>query len=185
MRAIFGLAAEQLARAEAASPVALSCDATLKLATGLAILGRYDEAAGALERASARARSADERIRLAERRAWLLARHGDLAAAQATLAEALAQHQGDETPATAELRARLARLEVSAGRFMAALDVVAPALKAGVSELGASFPSWRSRRRCWRALTRGMRPARAPCLRRWRRDGKSGQERAVQATWRA
>ncbi len=114
---------------------ALSCDATLALATGLAILGRYDEAAGALERASARARSADDRVRLAERRAWLLARRGDLAAAQATLAEALAQHQGDETPATGELRARLARLEVSAGRFAAALEVVAPALAAGGSEL--------------------------------------------------
>src|SRR5439155_21668816 len=100
-------------------------------------------AAGALGRASAGARSADDRIRLAERPAWLLARRGDLAAAQATLAEALAHHQGDETPATTELRARLARLEVSAGRFAAALDVVAPVLKAagseparGVSELG-------------------------------------------------
>ncbi len=130
-----GRAAEQLARAEAASVSALSCEATLALATGLAILGRYDEAAGALERASARARSADDRIRLAERRAWLLARRGDLTAAQATLSQALAQHQGDETPATAELRARLARLQVSAGRFAAALEVVAPALSAGGSEL--------------------------------------------------
>ena len=125
-----GRAAEQLLRAEAASANALSCDATLALATGLAILGRYDQAAGALERASERAHTGDERIRLAERRSWLLARRGDLAAARQTLADALARHQGDETPSTGALRARLARLEVSAGRFAAALEVVAPALAA-------------------------------------------------------
>ncbi len=130
-----GRAAEQLSCAEAASPSALSCEATLALATGLAVLGRYDEAAGALERAGTRAGNADDRVRLAERRAWLLSRRGDLVAAQRTLAEALAEHRGDETPATGELRARLARLEVSAGRFAAALEVVAPALAAGGSEL--------------------------------------------------
>ncbi len=130
-----GRAAEQLARAESASPNALSCDATLALATGLAILGRYDEAADALERAAGRARSSDDRVRLAERRAWLLARRGDLVAARETLAEALARDPGDATPAMGELRARLARLDVSAGRFAAALDVVAPALAAGGSEL--------------------------------------------------
>jgi transcriptional regulator with GAF, ATPase, and Fis domain len=130
-----GRGAEQLSSAEAASPSALSFEATLALATGLAVLGRYDEAAGALERAGTRAGNADDRVRLAERRAWLLSRRGDLVAAQRTLTDALAEHQGDETPATGELRARLARLEVSAGRFAAALEVVAPALAAGGSEL--------------------------------------------------
>jgi len=130
-----GRAAELLSCAEAASPSALSCETTLALATGLAVLGRYDEAAAALERAGTRAGNTDDRLRLAERRAWLLSRRGDLAAAQRTLAEALVQHRGEETPATGELRARLARLEVSAGRFAAALEVVAPALASGGSEL--------------------------------------------------
>jgi transcriptional regulator with GAF, ATPase, and Fis domain len=126
-----GRAAEHLLRAEAAAPDAMSFTATLTLVTGLAILGRYEEATGALERAEARAACADDRVRLAERRSWLLARQGDLAAAQSALEMVLGQHEGAETPALGEVRARLARLKVGAGRFDEALTVVAPALSAG------------------------------------------------------
>ena len=121
----------------------MSCAATLALATGLAILGRYDEASAALERAGARAHGSDAdddtRLRLVERRSWLLARQGDLAGARRTLEEALARHVGEETPAVADLRARLGRLEVSAGRFDRALAVVGPVIAqhAGAQNTGA------------------------------------------------
>ena len=123
-------AAEILLRAESADPAALSFAATLTLVTGLAMAGRYDDALQALDRAPERATTTDDRLRLAERRSWLLARRGDLAAAQGLLEAVLAGPVQAETPALGALRARLARLLVSAGRFGEALAVLGPALAA-------------------------------------------------------
>ena len=69
--------------------------------------------------------TAAEAVDLAEREAWLLARRGDLAGARATLERALA---GADPAATRTLRARLARLLVTGGRYAEALAVVTPSL---------------------------------------------------------
>ena len=131
-----GRAAEQLAARRGGVPGGALLRATLTLATGLAILGRYDEARGALERAAARWPAAPtQRIRLAERTAWLLARAGDLAAARATLAEALARDGATRRRRRPSCAPGWRGCGVSAGRFDAALEVVAPALAAGGPQL--------------------------------------------------
>jgi transcriptional regulator with GAF, ATPase, and Fis domain len=95
----------------------------------LGTLGRYAEAARALDAAREAAATGDERALVAERRAWLLARTGDLSGAAATLNAALAE-AGEAPRAVAGLRARLGRLLVTAGRFGEALASVAPLLDA-------------------------------------------------------
>jgi transcriptional regulator with GAF, ATPase, and Fis domain len=106
----------------------LSLDEELALATGLAIVGRYDDATLAVERAAAYARNAVENARVAERRAWLLTRQGDLGAARAVLEQGLAGSAGSAPDAEAGLRARLGRLLVTGGRFRDALEVLEPLL---------------------------------------------------------
>jgi transcriptional regulator with GAF, ATPase, and Fis domain/tetratricopeptide (TPR) repeat protein len=142
-----GRVTEWLLRAETlateAGQTGLSFAPTMTLVTGLATLGRYDQARSCLDRAAERARTIEDQIHLAERRAWLLARQGYLTAAQKTLEEALARYDGGvprELPpapgiarALGTLRGRLGRLLVAAGRFDAALAVVAPVLDGGAA----------------------------------------------------
>jgi transcriptional regulator with GAF, ATPase, and Fis domain/tetratricopeptide (TPR) repeat protein len=104
---------------------ALTLEDRLALATGLGLVGRYQQASAALASAAARADSPAARARVADRRAWLLARTGDFATARATLEAALAE--AGAVAETGALRARLGRLLVTAGRFRDALAVLTPA----------------------------------------------------------
>ena len=108
-------------RAAALQPAVLDVSERLALATGLGLLGRYDDAAAALAAANPLATDPVGRAALAEREAWLRARRGDLEGARATLEQALAATPGEEG---AELRARLGRLLVTMGRYREALAVV-------------------------------------------------------------
>jgi transcriptional regulator with GAF, ATPase, and Fis domain/tRNA A-37 threonylcarbamoyl transferase component Bud32/tetratricopeptide (TPR) repeat protein len=130
-----GRAAAYLQRAEALAPDQIPFASLMTLVSGLATLGRYDEAHAAIERAAARAACAPERIQLAERTAWLRARQGDLAGARAALEAALVRDGAEGEPALGELRTRLGRLLVTMGRFDQALAVVGPALARGGTAL--------------------------------------------------
>ncbi len=129
-----GRAAGLLARAAALAPERLTLDDWLSLVNGLAVLGRYDAAAGALAQAQALATDAGARTRCCEREGWLRTRRGDLPGAREALARGLAEG-GDAT-----LRARLGRLLVTAGRFREALETVAPLLGDGAAGDAASAP---------------------------------------------
>ncbi|HVT06288.1 MAG TPA: sigma 54-interacting transcriptional regulator, partial [Polyangia bacterium] len=118
-------AAELLGRALALAPLAPSFGERVLQATGLGALGRYEAAAAALAAARALVTTPGESVELAEREAWLLARRGDLQGARATLERAL---PGADAAGTRTLRARLARLLVTAGRYAEALATVTPAL---------------------------------------------------------
>ncbi|HXU05169.1 MAG TPA: sigma 54-interacting transcriptional regulator [Polyangia bacterium] len=111
-------------RAAALAPDALDAAEQLVLATGLGLLGRYDDAAAALERARGVTRDEATRAACAEREGWLRARRGDTEGARRALERGLAEIGGG-APAM-ELRARLGRLLVTSGRFRDALDAVDP-----------------------------------------------------------
>jgi transcriptional regulator with GAF, ATPase, and Fis domain/predicted negative regulator of RcsB-dependent stress response len=109
-------------RALSVDAAVLTADDRLTLALVLGILGRYDEALGAIDECH----PTDQAIRVAviDRRAWLLGRRGDPAAARALLEAALVElgsHEG-----AGLLRARLARILISSGAFAEALAVVEP-----------------------------------------------------------
>jgi serine/threonine protein kinase/tetratricopeptide (TPR) repeat protein len=100
----------------------------LILANALGILGRYDEALAVLDVCD-RPGEAHAAARLAERKAWLLGRRGDPEAARAILGEALERLDPDGEDALL-LRARLARMLVSSGRFAEAFAAAAPVRQA-------------------------------------------------------
>jgi transcriptional regulator with GAF, ATPase, and Fis domain len=110
-------------RAVALAPDALDVGERLTLATGLGLLGRYEDAARAIETARAIAGDGTKRAACAERDGWLRARRGDTEGARAALEHGLAEGRG---AAAQELRARLGRLLVTSGRFRDALDTVEP-----------------------------------------------------------
>jgi hypothetical protein len=112
------------------TPNPLDLRERLTLVTGLALLGRGDEAAGALAEARALAADAAARVACSEREAWLRTRSGDLAGARAALEAGLPDGAGDAVLET-ELGARLGRLLVTTGRFREALAVVDPLLGRG------------------------------------------------------
>jgi transcriptional regulator with GAF, ATPase, and Fis domain len=112
-------------RADALAPDRLDGAERLALVTGLGLLGRYDDAAGALAKARAVAADGATRAACAERDAWLRTRRGDTEGARGALERGLAEDAGDPS-ATAELRARLGRLLVTSGRFREALATVEP-----------------------------------------------------------
>jgi transcriptional regulator with GAF, ATPase, and Fis domain/tetratricopeptide (TPR) repeat protein len=118
---------------ERLAPGTLSAREHAARASGLGALGRYAEAAEALEQARAAARTDGERLHVVERRAWLLARTGDLRTAAATLEDALVAAPRDadgqlKATETAALIARLGRLLVTTGRFDDALARLGPLL---------------------------------------------------------
>jgi len=121
-------------RAAALAPDALDAAERLVLSTGLALLGRYEEAARALETARTVAGDDAARAACAEREGWLRARRGDTEGARVALERGLAA--GAAGVPAMELRARLARLLVTSGRFRDALDTVDPLL----AEAAASAP---------------------------------------------
>jgi len=120
-------AAALLERADLLAPAALDFAERLTLATGLGLLGRYDDAAAALTAARAQARGVAETATGCEREAWLLARRGDLEGARLTLERGLAKSAAAGLTAVG-LRARLGRLLVTAGRFSESLAIVEPLL---------------------------------------------------------
>jgi len=126
-------------RADALAPGALDVAERLTLATGLGLLGRYEDAARALEaaRASAGAGAGAARAACAERDAWLRARRGDTEGARVALERGLADADAAQGEGAVELRARLGRLLVTSGRFRDALAIVAPL----VSGDGAAVPA--------------------------------------------
>lgn len=105
----------------------------LGLATGLGILGRYDEALAVLEPAAAPG-EAGAVAALAERKAWLLGRRGDPEAAFRVLESALGA-LGSDGEAALLLRARMARMLVASGRYREAFAAAEPGLgsRAGAS----------------------------------------------------
>ena len=112
-----------LARALALAPLSLSFRERIVQATGLGALGRYEDAGEALSAARLLVTTAAESVEIAEREAWLCARRGDLQGARATLERAL---DGAAPAATRTLRARLARMLVTGGRYAEALAALAP-----------------------------------------------------------
>jgi transcriptional regulator with GAF, ATPase, and Fis domain/tetratricopeptide (TPR) repeat protein len=100
----------------------------LALASGLGILGRYDEALALLSACATPSLPTDV-AHLAERKAWVLGRRGDPEAARGILESALLGMAPDEDGALL-LRARLARVLVSSGHFAEALAAAEPALAA-------------------------------------------------------
>jgi serine/threonine-protein kinase PknK len=124
----YGRAADLFGRAASLAPTVLDVDDWLDLVTGLAILGRHDEAVAALAHALALAPDDAARTRCCEREGWLRARGGDIAGACAALERGLARR---DAPA---LRARLARLLVTTGRFQDALGIIAPLLAGGAND---------------------------------------------------
>ena len=123
-------------RADALAPGALDVAERLTLATGLGLLGRYEEAARALEAARAAAGAGAPRAACAERDAWLRARRGDTEGARDALERGLADADAAQGDGAVELRARLGRLLVTSGRFRDALAIVAPLVGGG----GAAGP---------------------------------------------
>jgi len=121
-------AAVLLERAIALAPEAVDLDERLTLATGLAILGRYDDAEGALGEARDRAGDPRQAAAVCERQGWLRARRGDVEGARTTLERGLAESAAAGLPAV-DLRARLARLLITAGRFREARTIVDPLLE--------------------------------------------------------
>ena len=119
------------------APGDLTAEEQVARASGLGAVGRYADAARALDDATARARTPDERALVAERRAWLLTRTGDLRGAAAALDGALAG-AAQERAVAAPLRARLGRLLVTTGRFADALAALAPLL--GDTAMSAAAP---------------------------------------------
>ena len=113
-------------RADALAPGALDVAERLTLATGLGLLGRYEEAARAIEGARAAAGTRRARAACAERDAWLRARRGDTEGARVALERGLADADAAQGDGAVELRARLGRLLVTSGRFREALAIVAP-----------------------------------------------------------
>jgi transcriptional regulator with GAF, ATPase, and Fis domain/tetratricopeptide (TPR) repeat protein len=99
----------------------------LCLATGLGILGRYDEALAVLDARSVEPESGTLAA-MAERRAWLLGRRGDPEAALVVLQSAL-RSMGADSEASCLLRARMASMLVASGRFDEAFAAVEPALR--------------------------------------------------------
>jgi len=123
-------AAALLERAISLAPDAIDLDERLTLATGLAILGRYDDAERALGQARDRAVDLRQAAAVCERQGWLRARRGDVEGARTTLERGLAESAAAGLPAV-DLRARLARLLITAGRFREALAIVDPLLEDG------------------------------------------------------
>jgi len=118
-------AASWLEEAAALAPGALTAREHVVRAGGLGALGRYADAARALDAAAGCAAGPADRALVADSRAWLLARTGDLPGASAVLEEALgAAHEAGDAATSASLRARLGRLLVTAGRFADALVVL-------------------------------------------------------------
>ena len=115
-------------RAREASPATGSSADLLTFANALGILGHYDEALALLDACDG-ASEAGAAAGLAERKAWLLGRRGDPEAARRIMEEALGRLDPDGE-ASLLLRARLARMLVSSGRFAEAFAAVAPALQA-------------------------------------------------------
>lgn len=126
-------------RARTASPGSGTQADHLLLANALGVLGHYDEAL-ALLNAAGPSDTPQAAARLAERKAWLLGRRGDLEGARRVL-----DHAIDHIPAEGEdallLRARLARMLVSSGRFAEAFAAAKPALQA---PSGAGFAATES-----------------------------------------
>jgi serine/threonine-protein kinase PknK len=120
-------AAGLLERAAGLAPDALALGERLVLATGLGIVGRYEDAARALAEAGKAAREPADAVAVCEREAWLRVRRGDLDGAKQTLEDGLAESAAAGLPAIG-LRARLGRLLVTAGRFRASLAIVEPLL---------------------------------------------------------
>jgi transcriptional regulator with GAF, ATPase, and Fis domain len=115
-------------RACAADETIMTDEDRRALATALGILGRYDDALAVLNDCPTPVRPRDV-MNLAERKAWLLGRRGDPAAAQSLLESALlALPPGGEDAWL--LRARLARILVTGGRFAEAMAAAEPALGA-------------------------------------------------------
>jgi tetratricopeptide (TPR) repeat protein len=123
-------AAALLERAISLASGAVDLDERLALATGLAILGRYDEAERALVEARDRAGDPREAAAVCERQGWLRARRGDVEGARTVLEGGLAESAAAGLPAV-DLRARLARLLITAGRFREARAIVEPLLEDG------------------------------------------------------
>ncbi len=94
----------------------------------LGIAGRYREALDLLDDACAA--SPGQRAHLAERRAWLLGRSGALNGARRILEQALDELGEENDELRVPMRARLARLLISAGLFNQALAAAAPAVHA-------------------------------------------------------
>jgi transcriptional regulator with GAF, ATPase, and Fis domain/tetratricopeptide (TPR) repeat protein len=100
----------------------------LALASALGIVGRYDEALALLNACATPVQPGDM-ANLAERKAWLLGRRGDPEAARSLLQTTLLAMPPDAGEASL-LRARLARILVTSGRFAEALAAAEPALGA-------------------------------------------------------
>ena len=118
--------AEYGLRAREAEPSSGTHQDRLDLANALGILSRYDEALALLGACATPSAPAEVAI-LAERKAWLFGRRGDSEAARGILEGALLGMAPDEEGASL-LRARLARVLVTSGRFEEALAVAEPAL---------------------------------------------------------
>jgi serine/threonine-protein kinase PknK len=114
-------------RARKANPTSGTSEDCLLLTHALGVLGRYDEALSLLE-PMANAGTSAGLARIAERRAWLLGRRGDPEGARTILEEALRQ-LGEDRREVPLLRARLARLLVSLGRYPEAFAVAQPILE--------------------------------------------------------
>jgi transcriptional regulator with GAF, ATPase, and Fis domain/serine/threonine protein kinase len=139
--ACFQAAAAKAAQAGQLSEVAqlalrvLSIDATVgssaeqtAWATALGLVGQYDAALQLLS--SCRPENPEAALELAERRAWLLGRRGDPMAARQVLTSALQEaEQAGPSRSQVLVRARLARLLVSCGLFVDALQVAQPVLE--------------------------------------------------------
>jgi serine/threonine-protein kinase PknK len=122
-----GRATSLLERAVGLAPETLELEERLTLATGWGIFGRYDDAERLLSEARGQARGPVEAATACEREAWLLTRRGDLEGARRRLELGLADSAGAGLPAVG-LRARLARLLVTAGQFRESLAIVEPLL---------------------------------------------------------
>ena len=120
-------------RASALSPqVPQGLRERLTCVTGLALLGRYEDAARAVAAAGAEASDGPARAACVEKDAWLRARRGDLEGARRVLEEGLAGSAAAGA-AVLDLRARLGRLMVTMGRFREALAIVEPLFRQGVA----------------------------------------------------
>jgi transcriptional regulator with GAF, ATPase, and Fis domain/tetratricopeptide (TPR) repeat protein len=98
----------------------------LAFANALGVLGHYDEALALLDGCDGSS-EAGAAAKLAERKAWLLGRRGDPEAAREIVEEALGRLEPGAEDSLL-LRARLARMLVSSGRFAEAFAAVEPAI---------------------------------------------------------
>ena len=126
-----GCAAARMGEAVRLAPEILTGEDRLFLADHLALQGRGQAALTVLAIAAVPGLDADltpmDRMRFVERRAWILARGGDLEGARRLLEQAIGEAPAAETlEGIALLRARLARVLVSMGRYAEAIAAAAP-----------------------------------------------------------